>query len=51
MSIVVVFLAVAALVGFIIGFFRWDQSMPVNTTAGGLFCALLAGLLHFGGVG
>lgn len=51
MSLVVMILAIVALIGFAIGFLRWDQNMPVNTTAGGLFCAMLAALLHFGGVG
>lgn len=49
MSLVVIILAVAALILFAIGFVKWDQRMPVNATAGGLFCAMLAALLHFGG--
>jgi hypothetical protein len=48
MRLLVLFLAVAALVLFLIGFFRWDERLPINATAGGLFCTVLAGLLHFG---
>jgi hypothetical protein len=46
MRLLALVLAIAGLIGFLIGFFRWDQRMPVNTTAGGLFCITLAAIIE-----